>query len=64
MRTIPATTDPLMSATTPAITSTAARIHKMLSAPPLAASIPRAPSMLSPFTPWQQYRSGRSAGVP
>jgi hypothetical protein len=51
MRTIPRRTDPLTRATMPAITSTAAMIHKMVSVlpPPLAASIPRAPNMSPPF---------------
>ena len=46
----------------PAITSTAAMIHKMVSVlpPPFAASIPRTPNMLHPSIPWQQYRGCRS----
>ncbi len=49
MRTIPQSTDPLMIATMPAITSTAAMIHKMVSVlpPPLATSIPRVPNIVS-----------------
>jgi hypothetical protein len=51
MRTIPRRTDPLTRATMPAITSTAAMTHRMVSVlpPPFAASIPRAPSMSPPF---------------
>src|SRR5512133_315168 len=55
MRTIPRRTDPLTRATMPAITSTAAMTHRMVSVlpPPFAASIPRAPSMLPPFILWR-----------
>jgi hypothetical protein len=50
MRAIPTRTDPLTRATMPAITSTAAMIHKMVSVlPPFAASIPRTSSMSPPF---------------
>ena len=51
MRAIPTRTDPLTRATMPAITSTAAMIHKMVSVlpPPFAASIPRTASMSPPF---------------
>jgi hypothetical protein len=64
MRTIPRRTDPLTRATMPAITSTAAITHKMVSVlpPPFAASIPRAPNMPPPFILWQQYR-GVSGGA-
>jgi hypothetical protein len=60
MRTIPRRTDPLTRATMPAITSTAAMIHKMVSVlpPPFAASIPRTPSMSPPFI-LGNYRRGR-----
>jgi hypothetical protein len=62
MRAIPTRTDPLTRATMPAITSTAAMIHKMVSVlpPPFAASIPRTPSTSPPFILGNYRRDGRS----
>jgi len=74
MRAIPARTLPLRRVTMPAITSTAAMIHKMVSVlpPRFAASIPRAPNMSPPLilwsssgniiggAHWQQYGGRRS----
>jgi len=64
MRAIPTRTDPLTRATMPAITSTAAMIHKMVSVlpPPFAASIPITPSMSPPFI-LGNYRRGAARSL-
>ena len=61
MRAIPTRTDPLTRATMPAITSTAAMIHKMVSVlPPPSLRASRELRAVASLHPWQQYKGRRS----